>query len=142
MHSPFLLYLLSSEIEIIHKSEGGGPSPANQTGGRLHPSSTSPTSPLPDGGGQFATAQLEDDALRNAWGHEQVHEGLSRDSPRGNQPSCPCPLDYPCPRTEWEKTGSDRGADLTAGPDSETALYFYPMRGRTYVDFCFTFDPT
>ena len=41
--------------------------------------------PLADGGGpgkggQFATAQLEDDALRHAWGHVQVHEGLSRDS--------------------------------------------------------------
>ncbi|CAL8402847.1 unnamed protein product, partial [Arctogadus glacialis] len=34
----------------------------------------------PDKGGQFATAQLEDAALRHAWGHVQVHEGLSRDS--------------------------------------------------------------
>ncbi|XP_059923375.1 uncharacterized protein LOC132469424 [Gadus macrocephalus] len=34
----------------------------------------------PDEGGQFATAQLEDDALRHAWGHVQFHEGLSRDS--------------------------------------------------------------
>ena len=41
--------------------------------------------PLADGrgpnkGGQFATAQLEDDALRHACGHVQVHEGLLRDS--------------------------------------------------------------
>ena len=28
-----------------------------------------------DRSGQFATAQLEDDSLRNAWGHVQVHEG-------------------------------------------------------------------
>ncbi|KAK0143307.1 hypothetical protein N1851_018559 [Merluccius polli] len=33
-----------------------------------------------DRSGQFATAQLEDDSLRNAWGHVQVHEGLSQDS--------------------------------------------------------------
>ena len=32
-----------------------------------------------DRGGQFASAQLEDDALKNASGHVQVHEGLSRD---------------------------------------------------------------
>uniref|UniRef100_A0A8C5CA19 Gypsy retrotransposon integrase-like protein 1 n=1 Tax=Gadus morhua TaxID=8049 RepID=A0A8C5CA19_GADMO len=33
-----------------------------------------------DRGGRFATAQLEDDSLRHAWGHVQTHEGLSRDS--------------------------------------------------------------
>ncbi|XP_056444143.1 uncharacterized protein LOC130380819 [Gadus chalcogrammus] len=33
-----------------------------------------------DRGGHFATAQLEDDAHKHAWGHVQVHEGVSRDS--------------------------------------------------------------
>ena len=36
-----------------------------------------------DRGGQFATPQLEDHALKHAWGHVQVHEGVSRDSVSG-----------------------------------------------------------
>ena len=67
--------------------------------------------PLADGGGsdkggQFAAAQLEEDALRNAWGHVQVHEGLSRDSVSGRQ--------YPhfstrgCCYTGWYRGGMRR----------------------------------
>ena len=38
-----------------------------------------------DRGGQFATAQLEDDALRNACRHVRVHEDISQDSVSGRQ---------------------------------------------------------
>ena len=38
-----------------------------------------------DRGGQFATAQLEDDTLKHAWGQVQVHEGGTRDSVSSRQ---------------------------------------------------------